>query len=185
MSIDSARPIRRRSRAGQRRGNPAEHIPHLFEPFFTTKDVGRGTGLGLSTVYGFVKQSNGHVKVESTVGSGTVVTLYFPEASAPDTADVARETETARRGSGEVILLRRGRTRPSCARRPVSRRSWLQRHPGIQWRGRSRGGAPGTTHRPAAFRYCDVRRHEWTTVGKGSSHHATDDSCALHERLFR
>src|SRR5678816_1797219 len=86
-------------------GIPAEHIPHLFEPFFTTKDVGRGTGLGLSTVYGFVKQSSGHVKVASTVGSGTVVTLYFPEASAPATAEAVRETEESRHGSGEVILL--------------------------------------------------------------------------------
>jgi len=86
-------------------GIPAEHIPHLFEPFFTTKDVGRGTGLGLSTVYGFVKQSSGHVKVASTVGSGTVVTLYFPEASAPAAAEAVRETEDGRHGSGEVILL--------------------------------------------------------------------------------
>lgn len=86
-------------------GIPAEHIPHLFEPFFTTKDVGRGTGLGLSTVYGFVKQSSGHVTVASTVGSGTVVTLYFPEAAAPETAEAAREPEDKRRGSGEVILL--------------------------------------------------------------------------------
>ena len=86
-------------------GIPPEHLPHLFEPFFTTKDVGRGTGLGLSTVYGFVNQSGGHVKVSSTVGSGTAVTLYLPEAAAPGSAATSREEDEAWRGMGEVILL--------------------------------------------------------------------------------
>ena len=54
----------------------------VFEPFFTTKSVGKGSGLGLSMVYGFVQQSGGHAKIESTVGVGTAISLYLPRIPA-------------------------------------------------------------------------------------------------------
>jgi PAS domain S-box-containing protein len=60
-------------------GIAPEHLPRIFEPFFTTKSLDRGTGLGLATVYGIIKQHRGWIKVESRVGEGTTMRLFFPE----------------------------------------------------------------------------------------------------------
>ena len=86
-------------------GIPPEDLAQVFEPFFTTKEAGRGTGLGLSTVYGFVKQSGGFVKVFSEVGRGTVVRMYLPEASGPVEPTAAPDSAVAHPASGEVILV--------------------------------------------------------------------------------
>jgi signal transduction histidine kinase len=68
-------------------GMTEDVIARAFEPFFTTKEVGQGTGLGLSQVYGFVKQSGGHVKIASRPGRGTVVTIYLPRLAATTSTD--------------------------------------------------------------------------------------------------
>jgi len=87
-------------------GMSSETIAKAFEPFFTTKPIGQGTGLGLSMIYGFAKQSRGHVRIESVLGQGTTVRLYLPRywgAMGDDQANVG--VIEAPHGSGETVLV--------------------------------------------------------------------------------
>jgi PAS domain S-box-containing protein len=86
-------------------GIPAALLERVFEPFFTTKEVGRGTGLGLSMVFGFVKQSGGHIKIYSEEGHGTSVKIYLPRATGlQQTAAEARVSANIE-GGNETILV--------------------------------------------------------------------------------
>src|SRR6202012_4617636 len=85
-------------------GIPPEILDRVYEPFFTTKAEDKGTGLGLAMVYGFLKQSGGHVKIYSEVGAGTTVKLYFPRKVATEDTLVAASTGTVR-GGDETILV--------------------------------------------------------------------------------
>ena len=76
-------------------GMPPDILARVFEPFFTTKVVGQGTGLGLSQVYGFVKQSRGHVQIDSQYGEGTTVRIFLPRLAREPDHDKAPETEPA------------------------------------------------------------------------------------------
>lgn len=87
-------------------GMSPEIARQAFEPFFTTKDIGQGTGLGLSQVYGFIKQSGGHVKIYSEVGEGTTIKLYLPRYHCTgDVAETRSETREVPRGRGELVLV--------------------------------------------------------------------------------
>ena len=80
-------------------------LARAFEPFFTTKGVGEGSGLGLSMVYGFTKQSGGHVTISSKQGRGTTVKLYLPRAGFREAPVEEVQPGRAERGKGESVLL--------------------------------------------------------------------------------
>ena len=86
-------------------GMPPEVIERAFEPFFTTKPIGKGTGLGMSMVYGFMQQSGGHIGIDSQPGQGTTVSLYMPWVEAADTPAPAPDTTEVSLGDGQSILV--------------------------------------------------------------------------------
>jgi CheY-like chemotaxis protein len=79
-------------------------LDKVFEPFFTTKEVGKGSGLGLSMVYGFVKQSGGHIRIYSEVGHGTTIKLYLPPARGQADAVQVAAAPLAR-GTGTIMVV--------------------------------------------------------------------------------
>jgi PAS domain S-box-containing protein len=86
-------------------GMTKEVAANAFEPFFTTKEIGRGTGLGLSQVYGFIKQSGGHAKIYSEPGEGTTVKLYLPRLSGTPIAQIRPKVPSAPKGTGKETIL--------------------------------------------------------------------------------
>ena len=87
-------------------GMPPDVRARAFEPFFSTKGPGKGSGLGLATIYGFAKQSGGHATIYSEVGNGTTVELYLPRSEHPDDDDCTAGSEVLPEGArGETILV--------------------------------------------------------------------------------
>ncbi|MHB1370844.1 MAG: ATP-binding protein, partial [Pseudomonadaceae bacterium] len=88
-------------------GMSAEVIAKAFDPFFTTKPIGQGTGLGLSMVYGFAKQTGGHVHIDSTPGEGTRITLYLPRnhSALAEAAGAPEPSEVPQAQNGETVLV--------------------------------------------------------------------------------
>jgi PAS domain S-box-containing protein len=119
-------------------GMSKEVKAHLFEPFFTTKEVGQGTGLGLATVYGIVKQSEGTICLHSVEGQGTTFEMYFPriEEAAPVTTEVAPAEDTVRSGKETILLVEDNEAVRDLAYRVLKRQGYtlLQAEDGQQAR---------------------------------------------------
>ncbi len=86
-------------------GMPPDTVEHVFEPFFTTKSERKGTGLGLSMVHGFVKQSSGHVRVESVEGRGTTFEIFLPRSKNPSIACGSGKPQSQRSGAGKTVVV--------------------------------------------------------------------------------
>ena len=87
-------------------GMPPEVVAQVYEPFFTTKDIGKGSGLGLSQVHGFIRQSNGEILIDSKVGKGTTVSLYLPRSTAaPEPSQTATDGPAADTSPRDKVVL--------------------------------------------------------------------------------
>jgi CheY-like chemotaxis protein len=105
-------------------GMSAETMSHVFEPFFTTKEPGTGTGLGLATVYGIVKQSGGYVWCYSEPGHGATFKVYLPRVDAPVAPVPARAAERTNTGTETVLLVEDESGVRALARRVLEKRGY-------------------------------------------------------------
>ena len=107
-------------------GIAPDHLAKIFEPFFTTKEHGRGTGLGLSTVYGIVKQSGGFIFADSEVGRGTKFSIYFPVHHGPVPAAMPEKAEEPSKwsGGGKILLVEDEESVRAVAERALARQGY-------------------------------------------------------------
>jgi PAS domain S-box-containing protein len=134
-------------------GIPAEDLPHVFEPFYTTKPSGKGTGLGLATVYGIVKQNNGFIWVYGEPGSGTIFKIYLPRVHERHHLSEIKETESQNElGGSETILLVEDEAAVRRATAEFSSAPGIQRNRSPGWTGRASAGARTNDDSPGGQR---------------------------------
>jgi nitrogen-specific signal transduction histidine kinase len=164
-------------------GMSKETLARAFEPFYTTKEVGRGTGLGLSMVYGFVKQSGGHVTIYSEPDQGTTVKLYFPRYTGAGATDAAPEALSPPASAGEVVLV----VEDNDDVRAYSVMSLTELGYQVLEAGDAEAAlvilSAELAHRPAVHR-CGVARRQRARSGRQGGRPAARSESAVHHRLF-
>ena len=120
-----------------------EVAAHAFEPFFTTKPLGEGTGLGLSMIYGFARQSGGQVRIYSELGSGTTMCIYLPrnDQAADTAAEIAVESEALHSSDGQVVLVIDDEPTIRMVISEVLGEAGYRDHRSVRWPGRTEGAA--------------------------------------------
>ncbi len=150
-------------------GMGADVIERAFEPFFTTKEVGKGSGLGLSMVYGFARQSGGHAKIYSEAGQGTTVRLYLPRSHELQTASAETLMPTRQAplaiGHETILVVEDDSDMRSLAKAVLERLGYT-----VLCAGEAEGALPVFAEHPRnrapADRHFLARQHEWSPFGR-------------------